>query len=378
MGAGNVGYSAKDKQNRVHFFPFTLLTILMLVLVPISGCLDSLTQMPTTYESHPTMISYVLEYGYEVSCEGPGRYDLSYRCDYPEVSSGSVLPLLLYKPNARSTIEVDNRMVWWNLSGVNETTYRLGFRAEVTANTVIITDLSGKNAFDVSEIAQQYPELVAQYTRLQANDSVVFIEPDDMAIRQIAQQITTSIDSNNSFEIAKAFFVWLKTNTQYKIHPEDEGVQPARITLQRKTGDCDDLSFLYISFCRSAGIPSRFIRGYLLDSTAGEVSATAHAWSEVFVGGNVGVNGWIPVECACCTSSVDADVHQNFGIEKPFHLRLFIDDGSNASLALALTGISVSYAPGKQISLNSFAEILEYEVLTEKKLVIRDDSRNYE
>ena len=343
-----------------------------------SGCLDGLTQLPTTYEAHPTMISYALEYGYEVTVDGPGRYDISYRCDYPDVLSGTVFPVLLYKPKASTTIMADNQMVWWNLSGMNETTFRLGIRAVVTASSEVLSDLSGDNALDINAIEQQYPDLVAQYTRLQANDSIIFIDPDDIVIRQTVQQIMASLNSSNALLITKAFFKWLKTYAEYQIHPEDEGVQPAGVTMQRKTGDCDDLSFLYISLCRSVGIPARFIRGYLLDSTDGAVSATAHAWTEVFVGGNLGNKGWIPVECACCTPSVEADVHQNFGIEKAFHLRLFTDDGSNASLAIALTGISVSYAPGKQITLNSFAKIVEYDELMEQKLVVSGDSRQYE
>jgi hypothetical protein len=378
MGAGNVGYSAEDKTKQRVFIPVILLCGFSVFLIMTQGCLDNFTQLPTTYESHPTQITYILEYGYEVSCIGSGRYDISYRCDYPEVLSGTTLPTLLYKPNSKTKIIANNQMIWWNLSGVNETTYRLGFRVEAAASSVLVPDLSGEKALDINDIRQQYPEITSQYTRLQTNDSIVFIEPDNLAIRQTVQQVMTNLNTTNAFEVAKAFFVWLKTNVNYQIHPESEGAQPSRVTLQKKTGDCDDLSFLYISLCRSAGIPARFIRGYLLDSIDGEVSATAHAWTEVFVGNKLANNGWIPVECACCTPSVEADLHQNFGIEKPFHLRLFIDDGSNTSLALALTGISVSYAPAKQISLNSFAEIIDYKVLSENKLIVIDDIRRYE
>ena len=370
--------SAVDKIISSSIFPFSIVGMLIFTGMCFSGCLDGLPEMPTTYESYPTMISYTLEYGYEVICTGNGRYDISYRCDYPEILSGSVFPTLLYTKKASTATMVGNQMIWWNISGLNETTFRLGIHAEVTANSVIIPDLSGENAYDIAEIHQRFPELIAQYTKMQANDSVVFIEPDNPSIRQVVRQVMTEIGSNNSLLVAKGFFEWLKTNTVYIVHPEDEGVRPAAITLQEKTGDCDDLSFLYISLCRSAGIPARFIRGYLLDATNGGVSATAHAWTEIFVGGNIGSNGWIPVECACCTPSVTADIHQNFGVEKAFHLRLFTDDGSNASLALALTGISVSYAPGKQITLTSFAEILAYEVLSTKKLVVSGDSRQYE
>ena len=146
MVAGNVGYSVEGKTHKKVFFSNVLFCGIFIGVLMFSGCLDGLTQLPTTYEAHPTMISYVLEYGYEVSCSGSGRYDISYRCDYPEVLSGTVLPILLYKPKSQTTVTVDNQMIWWNLSGVNETTYRLGFRAEVTANSEVISHLTGEKA----------------------------------------------------------------------------------------------------------------------------------------------------------------------------------------------------------------------------------------
>ncbi len=126
-----------------------------------------------------------------------------------------------------------------------------------------------------------------------------------LTLPRLQRRFIANAETNNSFLLAKTLFVWLKENIQYQTHPNDEGVRPAAVTLHNKVGDCDDLSFLYVSLCRVLGIPARFIRGYLLTGyDNGTAIATAHAWVEVFVGGSVGHNGWIPVECACCT-----DVH---------------------------------------------------------------------
>jgi transglutaminase-like putative cysteine protease len=185
--------------------------------------------------------------------------------------------------------------------------------------------------------------------------------------------------TNNSFTLAKLLFSWLKRNIQYQTHPDETAVRPAAVTLQTKHGDCDDLSFLYISLCRALGIPARFIRGYLLTENAnGAVTATAHAWVEVFVGGSDSHNGWIPIECACVSSSIDIDIHQNFGVESAFHLRLFIDDGSNESLATSLTGISyVIRDPSLTINLQSFAEVQKYTILESRKLLITESNIRY-
>ena len=174
--------------------------------------------------------------------------------------------------------------------------------------------------------------------------------------------------------------IWLKENTRYEKHEEDKALpQPANLTYELRSGDCDDLSYLYISLCRAVGIPARLIRGFLIkEDINGSVNVFPHAWTEVFVGGNLGDNGWIPVECAGSGGSVKADVHQNFGLEDCFHLRLFVDDGSNESLNISSSGPQVFYEQGMQVDMFSFAMITGYESLLSKKLVVtKNNIRSY-
>jgi S1-C subfamily serine protease len=104
----------------------------------------------------------------------------------------------------------------------------------------------------------------------------------------------------------------------------------------------------------------------------GALNATAHAWVEIFVGNSLGNNGWIPVECACVTTSIQADIQQNFGIEDAFHLRLYVDDGSNESLITSLSGLSYTQSLQRHIELQPFAEITNYHVVAgADKLTIR-------
>ena len=302
----------------------------------------------------PTKVRYDISYGYLVNSTGTGRYKITYRCNIPEVLVGNTSYHLLYN-NVYQTITIgNNTFIQWNISETDEQTYKLGLSAQVESESYLVVDLKGENALTIEEISQMYPEIVNQYTQLQANETTRFIDPYDPNITAIAETIQGNTETNNSFLLAKTLFVWLKENIQYQTHPNDEGVQPAAVTLSNKVGDCDDLSFLYISLCRALGIPARFIRGYLLTNyDNGTAIATAHAWVEVFVGGSVGHNGWIPVECACCTTSIETDINQNFGVETAFHLRFFVDDGSNESLASLLSGLSyITYGLSRTIELN--------------------------
>ena len=166
----------------------------------------------------------------------------------------------------------------------------------------------------------------------------------------------------------------MKQTTSYQIHADSNNVQQAATTIQCKTGDCDDLSFLYISLCRSIGIPARLVRGFLVNKEGLE----AHAWVEVYVGGNVGKSGWIPVECAGTATNTKAEVNQNFGVESAGHLRLFKDDGSDESMGYYLSGISYKRGINREIYSEAFSEFNDFFELQSSELVIDENGfRSY-
>jgi hypothetical protein len=275
----------------------------------------------------------------------------------------------------------NNTFIRWNISANEDQTFTLGVTAQVNAQGFLVSDLNGVDALTVQEIHENYPTIVHQFTHVQANETTRFIDPENLEIQAIARMTHEEAATNNSFLLAKSLFAWLKENIQYQTHPDESGVQSATVTLQKKTGDCDDLSFLYVTLCRAAGIPARFIRGYLLTVyDNGTADVTAHAWTEIFVGGSVGTNGWVPVECACSVKSIVTDINQNFGVETAYHLRLFVDDGSNESLSCSLSSIAyVTYGQQHIEPPQSFAEIKNYQVLESKKLVVKtDNTRLYE
>jgi transglutaminase-like putative cysteine protease len=358
---------------------YLFITSLLVLVVVLSGC--EVIFPPTMYEPTPTKVTYDISYGYRINTTGSTKYEIEYWCDTPEVLVGTTTYDLLYNNEYQKKTLANNTFIHWNISGKDKQTFVLGITAQVECESYLVADLEGKDALTIQEITDMYPVIVNKYTRLQANETIRFIDPYDPNIIAIAEAVYTNAMTNNSLLLAKTLFVWLKENIQYQTHPNDAGVRPAVVTLYNKVGDCDDLSFLYVSLCRVLGIPARFIRGYLLTNyDNGTATATAHAWVEVFVGGQTSHNGWIPVECSCATCSPETDIYQNFGVESAFHLRVFVDDGSNESLASTLSGISyVTHEMNRTIELQVFAEIRNYQELESKKLVITgENTRHYE
>ncbi|MFW6120323.1 MAG: transglutaminase-like domain-containing protein [Petrotogales bacterium] len=349
----------------------------IILISVVSGCLEILPDTPIKYESYPTKISYNIKYGYQINCTGFGKYKIKYTCNIPEFQK-TITHSLLYNHDYQHIPLANNSFIRWSISGTEDTTYELGITASIESESFLVYDLNGEHALTVQEINNSYPEIIKQYVHEQSNGVTIFIDPNHPDINTTASYILSQAKTNNSFVIAKSLFIWLKENTDYQTHDDLGDVQPAALTFQRKTGDCDDLSFLYISLCRAVGIPARFIRGYLLEEKEnGEVTATAHAWTEVFVGPPIGNNGWIPVECACCASSIQVDINQNFGVEDAFHLRLFVDDGSNESINVTLSGIQVEYHENRDIDLQSFVKVDNYSELESKYLVVTKDNTRY-
>jgi len=345
----------------------TSLTTIIVALV-LSGCLDFLTEDENVmrYQEYPTKISYTIKYGYKINITGEGKYEISYNCDKPEILQGYCSTKLLHPHDFKNTTKAHNEFITWSISGKGLNSYQLGITANVTTETLLIGDLNGENALTIQEIKTQYPTLITQYCHKQSNETKTFINPKNPDIKKIALEIYHKSNTNNSLIIAKEIFKWLKQNTQYKKHISNNKIQEATITLKKGTGDCDDLTYLYISLCRSLEIPARFIRGFLIE----EKNAIPHAWTEVFVGGNIGDHGWIPIECAGTSNNIENEIHQNFGIETADHLRLFKDDGSNDSIIISLSSISYKADKKLHITIQPITEVNNYLILQSRQLTI--------
>ncbi|HHH79421.1 MAG TPA: hypothetical protein ENL13_00795 [Thermoplasmatales archaeon] len=358
-----------------------VISAFLVTILLFSGCLEQIGDMFgkgsgsgfIQYEAAPTSLSYSISYGYNVTSTGTGSYSVTYFCPLPHSPlSGEIVNASLFYPHEYSeVVENGNTLVKWVVKGEDSNEYTLGVHAEMVVNTFMV-DLTGQSTLDIPNIP---PNLVTQYCHKQSinSSSAPLIDPVDNGILSIALSIKNSVQTDNSFDVAKEVFLWLKNNTSYKTHEGKTMVQPASETLHLKTGDCDDLSFLYISLCRAAGIPARFVKGYLIEKDAAGFHAVPHAWAEVFVG--IGNNGWIPVECAGNGDDAVAEMHQNFGVEDAYHLRLFVDDGSNSSMELSLIGPSWEYQPNVDVHLSKFTFLNDVVELNQKKLTVYPDGR---
>jgi len=89
------------------------------------------------------------------------------------------------------------------------------------------------------------------------------------------------------FKIAE----WTKKEVPYDLNTLTENaVQSSSWVLRNKQGVCDEITGLFISLCRSVGIPARFVSGSVYTEELGDWGN--HGWAEVYFPDY----GWIPVD----------------------------------------------------------------------------------
>ncbi len=118
----------------------------------------------------------------------------------------------------------------------------------------------------------------------------------------------SSLDEMTVFS-RKIYFIrkWLRDNCEYsleapKLHLGEDFVNSF---LERRTGSCSHFASAAVIMCRYAGIPARYVEGYVIKPadfpseaetgksvTVDVTDARGHAWAEVYIDGF----GWYPME----------------------------------------------------------------------------------
>jgi len=117
----------------------------------------------------------------------------------------------------------------------------------------------------------------------------LLIDTQDSTIKSAADSIRSA--SRTPYEVAKNVAIWMADNEQI-IYGKPAGLAsnvnktPSEV-LSTKEGDCIELSTLYASVCRAAGVPTRTVWAFAENGA----SPFGHFWTEFYDG-----EKWIPVD----------------------------------------------------------------------------------
>jgi transglutaminase-like putative cysteine protease len=144
------------------------------------------------------------------------------------------------------------------------------------------------------------------------------------AVADLAK-IITGTETNPYLQLQK-IFSYISLNYPWAGAREYSTIESIPLyVLDNGHGDCGQVSLLFISMCRSLGIPARWESGWMLHP--GEVNL--HDWAEAYLEGV----GWIPVD-------------QSFGLQ-PEPLPLFYAGGLDSYRMVVNSGIGGAFFPAK-------------------------------
>lgn len=108
-----------------------------------------------------------------------------------------------------------------------------------------------------------------------------YIESNDAKVRQLAPQIVAGKET--AWLQTEAVFDWVRENVKYEFA---EAIKPAIAALDDGVGDCEELSSLFIAFCRANKIPAR------------AVWVPGHTYPEFYLEDEQGRGHWFPCQAA--------------------------------------------------------------------------------
>ncbi|HEU0188523.1 MAG TPA: transglutaminase-like domain-containing protein [Gallionella sp.] len=140
---------------------------------------------------------------------------------------------------------------------------------------------------DFPAVEQAIPVEIKEYLK-----STAFI-PTDGKVKEIALSATKN--KKKISEKARAVYQWVVENTVRDPDVKGCGTGEVEKVIAKKGGKCADISSVFVSVARAAGVPAREVFGLRLGKKDEEdMTGGHHCWAEFYVPGY----GWVPADPA--------------------------------------------------------------------------------
>jgi transglutaminase-like putative cysteine protease len=96
-------------------------------------------------------------------------------------------------------------------------------------------------------------------------------------------------NEKNPYWIARKIYNYIIDHMFYEMAG---GWNTAPTVLTRGNGSCSEYSFVFISMCRAAGLPTRYVGSVVVRGDDASLDEAFHRWVEVYMPGY----GWIPID----------------------------------------------------------------------------------
>jgi hypothetical protein len=138
-----------------------------------------------------------------------------------------------------------------------------------------------------------FPDLVGGLDEIPKEISDKYLENnekfqyDHPAIQKALKAVVG--DEKNPYWIARKIFNHIIENMYYEM---TGGWNTAPTVLERGNGSCSEYTFVFISMCRAAGVPARYVGSVVVRHDDASLDDVFHRWAEIYLPNY----GWIPVD----------------------------------------------------------------------------------
>ena len=113
-------------------------------------------------------------------------------------------------------------------------------------------------------------------------------------------------DEKNPYRIMRKVYKYVRDNLYYELAG---GWNVAPAILERGNGSCSEFSFVFISICRAAGLPTKYVGSVAVRGDDASTDDVFHRWCECYLPGY----GWVPIDPSGGDRDLPADVAEYFG-----------------------------------------------------------------
>ncbi len=234
----------------------------------------------------------------------------------------------------------EQKIAWLNYKNIssNETVQTImTVDADISAiRYFIFPDKVGSIKTIPEEIRKKYTE----------NGSKYLI--NDAYIQNIVMEIVDN--ETNPYWIARKIFNYVGNHLEYKL---EGGWNAAPYVLQRGSGSCSEYTFSFISLCRAAGLPARYVGSIVVRGDDASTDDVYHRWAEVYLPGY----GWIPFDPQGGDKPLARDQALNIGSLPNRFLITTLNGGDSEYLGWFYNhNEKYQTSPKVQVNIESFAE----------------------
>ncbi|MBN2215547.1 MAG: glutaminyl-peptide cyclotransferase [Bacteroidales bacterium] len=199
-----------------------------------------------------------------------------------------------------------------------------------------------------------YPDKICPLESVPAEISQLFTAngskymTDDPYIQNLVKEIVG--DEKNPYWIARKIFNYVRNNLEYLM---EGGWNVAPVVLQRGTGSCSEYTFSFISLCRAAGLPARYVGSLVVRGDDASLDESWHRWPEVYLPNY----GWIPIDPQGGDKPLPRDQAMNIG-NLPNRFLITTQGGGDSEYLGWYYNVNEKYRtePQVQVHIEAFGE----------------------